>query len=241
MIHIIKTVILISIFLLNACSNSPIYLVKNTDAPHKITYLTEAGRTLPPFGYVDFCLREATNCPEWRKENQNPLVANNPTATTLSPLYQTQNQNFIDNTMMNTHIYRYQPALSYEDTLRTLKYVNNLVNHSVRSTTDQEGFGVAENWRIPNINHYDIGDCEDFALLKRKILAQNGYDYNKLSMAVVRRNNNDIHAVLLVRTDYGDMVLDNLHDKIVSWDNTDYKWIKKQSVKDPYIWVSMKE
>ena len=204
------------------------------------SFLSEKERTLPPFGYVDFCLREPAECPEWRTSKQYASDYN-PTAATNIPAYGASIASYAQN---NHAAHMSQPKrshLSKGQILRQLHKVNRMVNIAVKPVTDPEGFGVTENWRIPDISGFygDIGDCEDYALLKRKILAQNGFNYNDLSMAVVKQYNGNVHAVLVVRTDYGDYVLDNLNKSVKSWHQTDYIWIKKQSISNPSIWVSV--
>ena len=83
------------------------------------------------------------------------------------------------------------------------------------------------------------GDCEDLALLKQKMLEQRGWPAEALTIAVVREWNGAGHAVLVVSTDKGDLVLDNKTWKIESWTETPYTWVKRQSRKRPYVWVSL--
>ncbi len=45
------------------------------------------------------------------------------------------------------------------------------------------------------------GDCEDYALLKRKMLMQAGWPREALLMTVVRDKKGEGHAVLTVKTD----------------------------------------
>jgi len=113
--------------------------------------------------------------------------------------------------------------------------VNNAVNGSIFPRTDQEIFGVPEYWAYPTVQ----GDCEDFALLKQYMLEQAGIPASALLITVVRQTNGDGHAVLTVRTDQGDYVLDNLDDRVVAWDATDYQYLKRQSERDPGKWVTI--
>src|SRR5690606_35324140 len=84
--------------------------------------------------------------------------------------------------------------------LSELDEVNRYVNRRIRPTTDQELFGVTERWVIPT----DQGDCEDYALLKRKILIERGWPPSSLLMTVVRDELGEGHAVLTARTAQGD-------------------------------------
>ena len=118
-----------------------------------------------------------------------------------------------------------------------LNKVNDWVNRNVPEYEDSQLFGRTEWWTIadPKIG----GDCEDLALLKQKMLEKRGWPVDALTIAVVRQWNGDGHAVLVVSTDKGDFVLDNMTWKIESWKDTPYTWVKRQSRKRPYVWVSL--
>ena len=118
---------------------------------------------------------------------------------------------------------------------RELNELNGLVNHIVSPVTDLEQFRAEEVWTLPG----DYGDCEDDVLLKRKLLAENGWPTGSLLSTGVFDEVNDGHAVLLVRTDRGDLVLDNKTDVIRRWHETAYRFVKRQSVDDPNRWVSL--
>ena len=53
-------------------------------------------------------------------------------------------------------------------TWSTILEVNRRVNRSVRSLPDRDHWGVADRWDLAEDGS---GDCEDFQLLKRKLLA----------------------------------------------------------------------
>jgi predicted transglutaminase-like cysteine proteinase len=46
------------------------------------------------------------------------------------------------------------------------------------------------------------------------------------------------HAVLTVRTDRGDFILDNQTPEVLFWYETSYRYLMRQSTSDPNIWVS---
>ena len=67
------------------------------------------------------------------------------------------------------------------------------------------------------LDHWDYpvdgkGDCKIYALFKRKLLIERGFPRQALLMTIVRDLNGDGHAVLTVKTDRGDFVLDNLSE-----------------------------
>lgn len=102
---------------------------------------------------------------------------------------------------------------------------NTYANTQIMAVTDEQFYGVVEKWAFPKT----AGDCEDFALLKRHILASKGWPMSSLLITVVRQKNGDGHAVLTVRTDRGDYVLDNLEDRVEPWAETNYTFLKRQS------------
>jgi predicted transglutaminase-like cysteine proteinase len=110
--------------------------------------------------------------------------------------------------------------------------VNAFTNASVKPVTDQEYYGVEEYWVYPD--HY--GDCEDYALMKRAKLMQLGWPASSLLVTVVRQQNGDGHAVLTVRTDRADYVLDNLEGKILQWNETSYTFLKRVASKNSGYW-----
>lgn len=118
----------------------------------------------------------------------------------------------------------------------TMVDVNNVVNTMVTPRTDMEMWGVEERWSYPT-NGY--GDCEDYVLEKRRRLVKAGVPVSNLLITVVRQPNGDGHAVLTVSTSMGDFVLDNLEPRILTWTDTDYQYLKRQSPKHAGMWVAI--
>ena len=117
-----------------------------------------------------------------------------------------------------------------------LNDINDDVNRKVRQIEDSENYGAVEYWAYPNSRG---GDCEDFALLKRRTLIERGWPAESLLLTVVRERNGDGHAVLTIATDKGDYILDNKIRTILAWNEAPYKWVKRQSTRRPYIWVTL--
>lgn len=115
--------------------------------------------------------------------------------------------------------------------------VNTSANTLVTPVTDLELWGRPEVWSYPT----SFGDCEDYVLLKRKMLMQAGVPAGNLLITVVRLPNGDGHAVLTVRTNRGDFVLDNLKGEVKLWKNTEYRYLKRQSHKHSGKWVSIND
>jgi predicted transglutaminase-like cysteine proteinase len=119
---------------------------------------------------------------------------------------------------------------------RELEQVNDQINISIQPVTDIDLYGKVEYWTYPTHNK---GDCEDYVLLKQRILIERGWPESTLLITVVRDENNEGHAVLTVRTDHGDLVLDNKREEIVTWTKTGYTFIKQQSERNPLVWISL--
>jgi predicted transglutaminase-like cysteine proteinase len=117
-----------------------------------------------------------------------------------------------------------------------LVHVNKLVNATIKPLTDLEHWGVVERWSYPDDGY---GDCEDYALLKRRMLIQSGWPGEALLVTVVRGNKDEGHAVLTVTTDKGDYILDNQNEHVLPWWETGYRFLKRQSRSDPNVWVSL--
>jgi predicted transglutaminase-like cysteine proteinase len=121
---------------------------------------------------------------------------------------------------------------------KDLERVNLYVNSHVKPMTDMEHWGVVERWNYPDDGY---GDCEDYVLQKRKMLIQAGWPREALLITVVRDKHGDGHAILTVKTDKGEYILDNQNDQILLWSDTGYRFVKRQSQTDPNVWVALGE
>ena len=109
---------------------------------------------------------------------------------------------------------------------KTIVAINGRTNREIEPVTDEEHWGVVDRWDIPEDGK---GDCEDYALLKRKRLAEAGIPRRALLMTVVIDEENAGHAVLMVRTDRGDYILDNKRNAVLPWNQTGYVYVKRES------------
>ena len=123
-------------------------------------------------------------------------------------------------------------------TWQQLTAVNDEVNRKIVPETDEQLYHVAEFWTYPTKG---AGDCEDIALQKRKELINAGWDASTLLMTVVREHDGEGHAVLMVRTDRGDLILDNQAAQVLVWNQTPYEYIKRQSQTDAGKWVGLND
>lgn len=121
-------------------------------------------------------------------------------------------------------------------TFAQLVRINLAVNREIDQVTDREHFGVDEFWTYPVDGK---GDCEDLVIEKKRRLALIGVPREAMLITVVRDHNGDGHAVLTVKTDRGDYILDNFTNEIMLWHETGYRFIKRQSQTDPNVWVSL--
>ncbi len=130
-----------------------------------------------------------------------------------------------------------QPAVIPLNTAlwRTLTSVNRRVNARIKPITDQAHWGVVDRWDYPDDG---FGDCEDYQLLKRRMLVERGLPKRALRMTVVIDEIGEGHAVLMVRTDRGDFILDNKTNTVLSWRRTGYAYIKREG-QDSERWVSL--
>jgi predicted transglutaminase-like cysteine proteinase len=119
---------------------------------------------------------------------------------------------------------------------KELARINLWVNSHIKPMTDLEHYGVVEKWSYPEDGY---GDCEDYVLLKRRILIDAGWPREALLITVVRDGKGDGHAVLTVKTDRGEFILDNQNAAIVPWYESGYRFVKRQSQADPNVWISL--
>lgn len=114
--------------------------------------------------------------------------------------------------------------------------VNTRVNQSIEPMTDIDQFGVEENWTLPEY----AGDCEDYALEKRRILRQLGIPPGALLMTVGYDEDGGGHAVLTVVTDNGDFILNNTEPRVLRWQDAELTYLKRQSPGDLGRWESLR-
>lgn len=113
-----------------------------------------------------------------------------------------------------------------------LQQVNSHVNSTIVEVSDLEQYGREDVWRLPTSGK---GDCEDFALLKRKMLIERGWPATALSITLGATAQGEAHAVLTVSTDRGQYVLDNLTSSILPPAQTGHVFYASQSGRG---WVS---
>jgi predicted transglutaminase-like cysteine proteinase len=125
-------------------------------------------------------------------------------------------------------------ATAFNDLVAVNRYVNSIV----KPMTDLDHWGTIEKWSYPDDGY---GDCEDYALLKRRMLIRAGWPREALLLTVVRDRKDEGHAVLTVKTDRGEFILDNQVEEILPWYETGYRFMKRQSQADPNVWVNLSD
>lgn len=106
------------------------------------------------------------------------------------------------------------------DVQAVLERVNSDVNQETDLVSDWEASGLDDEWDYP---FQCRGDCEDFALEKRRRLVAVGFPSAALTMAIAFQEVEFFsHAVLLVETDHGTLMLDSRYDTVLCWDDAPY-------------------
>lgn len=111
--------------------------------------------------------------------------------------------------------------------LRTLRQVNAQVNRAIRPAND----GRADVWNASGRS----GDCEDYVLAKRRALLQAGLPPSALRIAYVKTRGGEGHAILVVKTSSGDLVLDNLDGSVRPLSRSGYRLLSISGA-DPLNW-----
>ena len=91
--------------------------------------------------------------------------------------------------------------------LNTISSTQLTIQKSITFEREPEGL---DNWRLPVFNK---GDCEDYVLLKRKLLIEQGIDENRLEVLVGYKDSEG-HAILIIDKS---IVLDNDYLYPESW------------------------
>ncbi|GLS18599.1 transglutaminase [Labrys miyagiensis] len=132
------------------------------------------------------------------------------------------------------------PAVDVKLSLHTwqiLDRINREVNAAIVPISNLDHWGTTvDHWDYPVDG---MGDCKIYALEKRRLLMEEGFPRQALLMTIVRDLNGEGHAILTVKTDRGDFILDNMVGNIRSWDATGYEFYSRQSQENPNVWVAI--
>lgn len=122
------------------------------------------------------------------------------------------------------------------DALKVLQQVNGFANRAIRPLSDVQQYAVAERWALPTRRG---GDCEDYALFKKRALIEAGFPPERLLLASVLDRRMQPHAVLVVRMGPQDLVLDNITSRILPWEKTGYTFLRMQNPRSPDRWIAL--
>lgn len=112
-----------------------------------------------------------------------------------------------------------------------LAEVSQMINRQIIPQND----GDDDEWSLAP----DAGDCEDYAITKRHELIKRGWPAAALRLATGRTSWGEGHLVLVVRTDAGDLVLNNLTGTVVDWRSAGLRWEMIQSSENPRQWYNI--
>lgn len=204
------------------------------------------GATTPPLGYVEFCATRPGECRERAKlgEAGAPGLSsfwreafNDDRTSAFDTLSDRPGRS---ETQVHSNAATVAPGGRISLTsanLALLNSVNRQVNQAIVPAADRAQGRASDIWSLPIEDGVRAGDCEDYVLEKRRALAAQGLPLAALSIAVVRTRAGETHAVLVVDTDAGDLVLDNRSNWLAPWHEVGYRWIKRQDPSDPAKWV----
>jgi predicted transglutaminase-like cysteine proteinase len=126
------------------------------------------------------------------------------------------------------------PAKETPALLDLVRKTNLAVNREIEPMSDLTQYGEEEYWTYPKSGK---GDCEDYVLLKRRRLIAQGVPPEALLIATVTTKAGEGHAILVLRTDKNDYVLNNLTDAVLPWTETDFQtWRLIASPGNPFVW-----
>ncbi|ADM09579.1 hypothetical protein PB2503_07619 [Parvularcula bermudensis HTCC2503] len=221
----------------------------HTSDDRRLTVLSTGERAFPPIGLVAFCEQLPEACSLLSEEEESQHASLLPVDTAPAPLA-TGSLNVVDDSgrldadsdEVRQHAYRLPPhraaysprfiALTNRS-MRELSMVNKIVNNAIEAEEDIDTYGQNDLWAMPlSYPNPDIGargDCEDYVLEKRRLLIDRGLPLDALSIAVVTHPATGIHAVLIVAGERGDLVLDNLTDRLLSPVESGYRFLFVQS------------
>jgi predicted transglutaminase-like cysteine proteinase len=133
-----------------------------------------------------------------------------------------------------------QPVALTPEMMTMFNGVNRHVNESIRYASARALYGNEDYWTLPlDAGGLRAGDCKDYVLEKRKSLVEQGVPSADLSIAVVVLRTGVAHAVLLVATDHGELVMDSLSSWILPWHELDYRWVSRQAPGQQLVWVKL--
>jgi predicted transglutaminase-like cysteine proteinase len=111
--------------------------------------------------------------------------------------------------------------------------VNRAVNTAMRFRNDAD----RDLWEVGGRE----GDCEDFAIRKlRDLTRHHDFPRGALTLAACSLDYGRGHAVLLVHSDKGVYVMDNLTPRVLPWRKLPYRWVAREEPGAPFrLWRAL--
>ncbi len=195
------------------------------------TAMAEGSRTMAPLGQIVLCMKTPSAC-----ESRNVRMSTSKARAylryaSLSRSARSKRARPVTRTFRKVG---YAPVKLTPRTWAQLSSVNRRINRKITPRADGNSRGV-DVWSVSG----NTGDCEDYALQKRRELIRMGWPSHSVLMTVAEHPRYGTHAVLVARTNNGDFVLDNLRKRVVPWNRVGYRWKKRQSQSDPSKWVRL--
>lgn len=126
-----------------------------------------------------------------------------------------------------------EPVVLSDARRAELEQVNRRINRRIHERPDPSPDGAAaDDWRLPQSE----GDCEDFAIAKKKALLDRGWPAHSLLLTVGWLGDEG-HTVLTVRTNEGDLILDNRSEAVLDWAQTPYRYFARQAAGEGSEWT----
>lgn len=127
------------------------------------------------------------------------------------------------------------PVTLTSQRMKQLQSVNASINHTIAPRNDDPTLMGGDNWALAPV----AGDCEDYAVTKRHALIAYGWPARTLRLAITYTASGEGHLVLVVKTNTGDMVLDNRMDTIRKWNKSGLRWRMIQASFNPRKWLTL--
>lgn len=172
--------------------------------------LREGEEVEPPRAFSELCARRPEICPE------------RSLARELEPLRRSMLA------MMGPGALAPAAVRLTEQRMAQLRAVNHAANATIRPVADRG----ADLWSVTSM----AGDCEEYVLAKLNLLAGLGWPRSAMRITVVR-DAQGYHAILVVETDRGGFVLDNMATDVSPVSQSPYEFVVAQSVYRPGAWV----
>ena len=183
-------------------------------APHLVTHQV----TAPPVGAFAFCVENREACGLVDAE----LATASKDMSKSSPAVLEETSAASDPVS--------EQEYSDEQLLAMARVVNAAINTAISYRSDALTWNMEERWVMPiRSEGVTYGDCEDFALEKRAALLEAGAPADRMRMATAWSPGTGSHAVLILRLEAGDYVLDSVTPHILTVSQTRYEWRSLQT------------